>query len=135
MNPYVGLGLLVLLAISHGWAYVTGGKHKDNEWKAAQLVIEQKARATEQMWQGVVNETDKNWKARAAGIQRTLDTALDSLRSRPGRLPDTARTDCAGATGRELSEPDAAVLVRLAARADRHRSALQACYEYADKLK
>lgn len=135
MNPYVAIGLAILLAVSHGWAYVTGGKHKDNEWKAAQLLVEQKSRETERMWQGVVNETDKNWKIRAGGIQRNLDTALNGLRDRPSRLPDEARANCKGTTGRELSESDAEFLVRLAAAADRHRSALEACYEYIDRLK
>lgn len=135
MNTYVMLGITILLAVSHGYAYVTGGKHKDNEWKAAELVKVEQARVTEKMWQGVVNETNKNWIVKNAATQRSLDIALDSLHDRPSRLPDTARTDCKGTTGRELSAEDGQFLAREAARADRHRTALEACYAYADKLK
>lgn len=66
-----------------------------------------------------------------------LDTALASLRNRPerpaGHVPK-ASGSCKGATGANLSRPDAEFLTRESARADRLRSALDACYRQYDSL-
>lgn len=136
MNPYVALGLAVLLAVSHGWAYVTGGKHKENEYKAEQLVAVEQARETEKKWQEAVNEANRKWQSKNAATQRSLDVALNSLRDRPERpLPGAAETKCAGATGAELFRSDGEFLAREAARGDRFRSALEACYTVIDGVK
>jgi len=41
---------------------------------------------------------------------------------------------CQGATGKELSRPDAEFLTREAARADKIRLGLDICYKYADEV-
>jgi hypothetical protein len=136
MNPYVALGIAVLLAVSHGWAYVTGSKHKDTELKARASEQADAARKTEQIWQGAYNEASKSYLARIEVINGRLRIALDGLRDRPDRpLPETPRADCAGATGAELSKRDGEFLTWLASRADRHRAALKLCYDYADSLR
>lgn len=69
--------------------------------------------------------------------------ALNSerMRQRAERRPapisgmPEAPTSCAGATGAELSRPDATVLVGIAQRADEQRAALAACYGAYDALK
>ena len=56
----------------------------------------------------------------------------ENVRNRPDRVPgttDAPRTACAGATGAELSGPDAVFLVGLAARADELRAELGACQQ------
>jgi len=131
-----GIGAMVLLAISHGYAYMSGSKHKENEHKADLLEAQKKARETEQIWQGAADAIVKNLEAKRAVTQRNLDIALNGLRDRPERaMPDDSRAGCKGASGAELSRPDAGFLVREAARGDRLQAALTACYAYADTLR
>lgn len=79
----------------------------------------------------------------AAGIQESKDAKnrtvinrqlalIDELRNRPERTVHTS--DCKGATGAELSRPDAGFLAGEAARAERQRNALEACYSQYDSL-
>lgn len=70
-------------------------------------------------------EDAKDRQLRAVSAQ--LADALVQLRNRPERLPEASRAACSGATGAELSGPDAGFLVREAARADELRAALDAC--------
>lgn len=133
MNPYIALGVAVILAVSHGWAYIIGSKHKDNEWKAQVAKQAEASRTTEQIWQGVYNEASKQYLARIAVVDSRLRNALDSLRDRPDRpVPEAPRTDCKGATGAELSRQDGEFLAGEATRADRHRAALETCYKALD---
>lgn len=131
-----GVGVVVLLVVTHGYAYMSGSKHKENEHKAELLEAQKKAQEIERTWQGAADAIVKNLEAKRAVTQRNLDIALNGLRDRPERaMPDDSRAGCKGATGAELSRPDAGFLVREAARADRLQSALTACYAYADKLR
>jgi hypothetical protein len=87
------------------------------------------------MWQGVVNETAKNYEIKLAGVRRNLDAALNGLRDRPERpehLPAAARADCKDANGAELARSHAAVLERYAAAAAIQDAALVACYGVLD---
>ncbi len=136
MNPYVAIGVAVLLAVSHGWAYVTGGKHTEQKWQAEVAEQTAKAREQEQIWQGVVNETSKRYLETLGVVRGRLAIALNSLRDRPDRpLPEAPRTDCKGATGAELSRPDAGFLAGEAARADQMRAAYALCLQSYDLLR
>lgn len=131
-----GIGAAILLAVTHGYAFMKGQTIKENEYKAELLKAQQEAQEVERKWQGAANAIVTNLEAKRAVTQRNLDTALNSLRDRPERhLPNDPRTNCTGATGAELSRPDAVFLVREAARADKLQAALDACYTYADTLK
>lgn len=108
------------------------------EYANAAQKAEQAARAKEQELQASANQIAeaKDEQIRIIGDQ--FDTALASLHNRPERpapskLPKTPSA-CKGATGAELSRPDAELLTRIAARADRLRSALDACYKAYDSL-
>jgi hypothetical protein len=68
----------------------------------------------------------KNKDAKIKDIDARLAAALDSLRNRPDRLPQTP-TSCAGTTGKELSRPDAEFLERFAADAQKLQSELNSC--------
>jgi len=131
-----GAGAVVLLVVTHGYAWVKGGTAKENQYKAAVLAAEQKAREIEHTWQGAADAIVKNLEAKRAVTQRNLDVALNGLRDRPERhLPNDPGVNCKGATGAELSRPDAIFLVRETARAERLRDALDACYKHADAVK
>lgn len=141
-NPTLILAVVIAFALSNAFSYMKGSKNESTRWEAKitaeRLAATEAARAKETMWQGVVNETAKNYETKVAGVRRALDTAVDSLRNRPERprdLPDHPRIDCAGATGAELSREDSEFLVREAARADEIRAGLEACYAYADAVR
>lgn len=72
------------------------------------------------------------YESQLRSISGRLADALVSLHNRPARLPEPARAACAGATGAELSGPDAAFLEREAARADTLRAALARCQGQTD---
>jgi hypothetical protein len=99
---------------------------------------EQDARSKEQEWQQKANQTAEVHHEEMRIIGDQLDTAIASLHNRPnrpapGNVPKTAST-CKGATGAELSRPDAELLTRIAGRADHLRAALKACYEQYDGI-
>ena len=144
MIPSPMLILAVVLAfIANGFYWhASGSNAADTRWTAKitaeRLQATEAARAKETMWQGVVNETAKNYQAKLAGVRSTLDADLERLRSRPERTGDVSghpRTDCQGASGAELSGPDARFLASEAARADEQRAGLDACYGFIDALK
>lgn len=141
-NPYLILAVVVAFVLNGFYWHAHGSNAADARWSAKitaeRLAATEAARAKETMWQGVVNETAKNYQAKVAGVRRNLDVALDSLRDRPerpGNLPDHPRADCAGASGAELSGADAEFLAREAARADEQRAGLDACYAWADAIR
>lgn len=142
MNPYLILAAVLAFVLNGFFWHAKGVNSEDGRWKAKiyaeNLKATQDARAKEQMWQGVVNATAKNYEAKLAGVRRNLDIALDGLRSRPERpasVSNNPRAGCEGANGAELSGTNGRFLAGEAARADRHRAALEACYAYADSLK
>lgn len=94
------------------------------------------ARKDEQEKQGKINEALQIQYNKMAGINSQLTDDIARLRNRPdrGHLPDDSRANCKGATGAELSAADAEFLTREVARADRLRTALEACYTYADSI-
>jgi len=143
MNPYMILAVVVAFVLNGFYWNAHGSNAKDTEWKARtekqRADAESAARTKEQMWQGVVNGTVKNYEGKVAGIQRNLNIALDSLRSRQGRsggdLPGAPGPACPCGTGATLCREDGEFLVREAARADRQREALAACYQVIDGTK
>lgn len=109
----------------------------------ARVVEEQKA-STEALRRNEINtrnlqsDVDRARKEKDDEIRKIngrLSAALERLRQRadrpPADLPGPPRA-CEGATGAELSGPDAGFLEREAARAEQLRAALGACYEAYD---
>ncbi len=142
-NPYLILAVVVAFIINGFYWHANGVNSENTRWKAKteqqRADAENAARTKEQMWQGVVNGTAKNYGIKVAGIQRDLDDALERLRSRPGRGvgdlsgPSGSTSSCG--TGATLCREDAEFLRREAARADTHREALDACYKVIDATK
>lgn len=141
-NPMLALAVVVAFVVNGFYWNAHGSNSKDTEWTARvekqRADAAEAARTKEQMWQGVVNGTVKNYEVKVAGIQRNLDIALDSLRNRPSRtdpLPDAPGAKCPCGTGATLCREDGQFLAREAARADKHREALAACYQVIDGTK
>ena len=119
----------------HGHSH--GQRTERLHWEGQQAQAVAQARTTEQQRYGDLLDALNTQYLAQRGIADQLHADLERLRNRPARIvrvPGDPATDCAGATGSELSREDAGFLVREAASADRHRAALAACYAYADSL-
>lgn len=148
---------MIALAFKYWWAIVIAGllaalgvqsmrlsnaheeyaQYKLNQGNLAREA-ERAAREKEQSWQEEATKTQEAHDEQIRIIGDQLDTALASLSKRPnrpaGNLPK-ASSACHGATGAELSRPDAEFLTRLAGRADKLRSALEACQAQYETLR
>lgn len=135
-------GLIALALIGFGWACIQIGKDlKQGEWDADNVIkAEQRAAEIAQAQADLQAKNDRIHKQaqehanEVRAINARLSDALERLRKRPERMPEPARSACAGATGGELSAEDAGFLVREAARADGLRSALSECYAWIDTV-
>lgn len=67
--------------------------------------------------------------AQIRAINARHAVAIAGLRNRAGRMPEAARTTCAGATGAELSGPDGSFLAGEAARARELQVQLGSCQD------
>lgn len=141
-NPMLILAVVLAFIANSFYWHANGVNNENTRWKAKTFeelkVASEAARKTEKLWQGVVNETAKNYDIKVAGIQRNLSIALDGLRDRPNRsnsVSDKAGTSCPCGTGAGLCREDGEFLAREAARAATHREALAACYKVIDGTK
>lgn len=106
------------------------GRHDEHASHIEQVLEDtREARRFEQARSARIQETQNAQAAEVRRISTHLADALERLRNRPDRLPEPARAACKGATGAELSGRDAAILERLAARADAIRAELAACQD------
>jgi hypothetical protein len=131
------VALMVTAAAGKGWQ--AGSGHVQARWNAEKaervqqaLEASQEARRIEQQRAAKVQEIQDGKDADLRRINARLGAALEQLRNRPNRpadLPEAGRAACAGASGAELSGPDASFLEREAARADALRRELGACQE------
>lgn len=147
---------MISLALRYWWALIIAGLLLLTGWQQTRLSLmkadfasyklqaaeaarkaEAEARTTERKWQERANETAKAKDETILNINARLDDALGELRNRPNRptgdVPSTAST-CKGGTGAGIYAEDAGLLIREAARADRLRAALAACYSQYDAL-
>lgn len=135
INPYA-LGAAVLACvILFGAGYYQGTisemERQAQAWKQNVADVREQERTRQKQLNVVLQEQ--------ADEQRTINARLADdlvrLRDRAARMPRAAETDCKGASGAELSGPDAGFLVGEAARADELRAALAACYRYDDGIR
>lgn len=132
----VGPLAIVGVAWLHGCSVGQAGEQRKAQ--AELLKATQQARQTEADWQTNVEALQDVHQIELARVAVERDDAARRLRNRPaGRLPAAAActTDGAGATGAQLSGPDAEVLGRLAADADRVAADLRACQGWIETVK
>ena len=134
MNPWVIVAALVTAIALGAGGYAKGRTDANAKWQIEIAKQAEAGRQKEQQLQEETNAIVSNLNVEKDAINARLNDALERLRQRPERLPEPARVTCEGATGSELSGPDAGFLEREAARADQLRAALQAAYEYIDAL-
>jgi hypothetical protein len=126
---YVKAGLVVVLLLGAGYTGYSIEAGRFERYKAEQLAQTQKA---EQAHQAVADRIRTQKNAQIASINNQLLDAVSQLHSRSNRTQDTANGQ--DGTGRALSAEDAEFLVREAARADKLRTSLSACYDQYDAL-
>jgi len=140
-SPWVLLGAVLAVLGAFAAGDYHGHKSEATTW-AARIEGEradaaEQARAVEREKQQEINDVLRKQNEDLSGVNSGLAADLERLRNRPERpahVPEHPRIDCPGATGADLSREDAAFLIGEAARADRLRAALAACYSYADAL-
>lgn len=135
------LSIALVLAVSGAISgYFYGSKVTDTKWEAKtrQAINEavSRARADEKAKQEKTNEILQvqadSYRDTADILRRDLDRMRNRKSSR--HLSADTKAQCQGTTGAELSREYAEAFAREAARADRLRAALRACYDYADSL-
>lgn len=125
----VGAVGLLLASFFLGW-------HFSNERQAAKRVaLIEAARQIEAKWQTNTEALQEAKNAEIARIASERDDALRRLRNRPGRMPSATAPSCEGATGAQLSGPDAGFLVGLAAEAARVAAELEECHGWIEAVK
>ena len=84
-----------------------------------------------------IEKLERKKNGEIANVNARLRVALSELSERTSRdTTSTSPTDCKGTTGRELSREHAEFLTREAARAEKLRQALGACYvQYEEIMK
>lgn len=133
----VAIRFLSYLAVAAAvWAHgLSTGKHIEQRKAVAQLLEQtQAARAKEQQLSSEAAKLKEEKDAEINRISGELDAAIKRLRDRPARMPKTAAATCKGATGAQLSGPDAEFLTRLAARADKLKAELEQCQGWIEKV-
>ena len=129
------LATLVALAILAGAGWLANG------WRLDLAQAEQERDQNKAALVALAEAVEQQQRTNDAHLQASrrvgarLADDLERLRQRPERLPASDAQACAGAGGAELSGPDAAFLVREAARADQIRAGLEACYKQYDAIK
>ena len=140
-NPWIILAAIIALGGSWTLGNWHGHRTEATTWKAR--IEKERADAVtaalniERKQQKAVNDALQKQNVDLRTINDRLAGDVERLRQRPerpARMPEAADTRCQGASGAELSRSDAQFLARLAARADRLRAALIACYAYADSI-
>jgi hypothetical protein len=141
LNPWILLAAFLALAGTYLVGEIDGRHNERTVWTARiekeRAAAAEAARVEERRQQEAVNDALRKQSQTLAGINSGLRRDLDGLRNRPERpadVPDTPRPACAGATGAELSRPDAGFLAGEAARADECRAGLDACYTVIDAM-
>lgn len=147
LNPRVWIAIAIVgfLSFTHFSAYRAGKANVRADFDQYKLVqaeerakLEKQYRDKEIDWQSQAAQTEEAKNAQIADINSRLASALDSLSKRPSRpaAGDVSKASgtCKGGTGASLSAEDGQFLARESARADKLRSALEACYKAYDSL-
>ena len=133
----IGAAIIVALLVGT-WMHGNHHGKQSAELQTAQAWLDsaETAREIQEQRQEGVNNALREQNDELAAVNSRHLAAIERLQQRANRaeLSRAARAECKGATGAELSRQDGRFLVGEAARADRLRAALQACYSYANAI-
>lgn len=138
---YWKIGLVVIGCVIgwfvNGWRLQTKISNLEKEYAQNVATAYQQVRKIETELTQKIEKIERKKNGEIANVNARLRVALSELSERTSRSTTSeSTTDCKGTTGTELSREDAEFLTREAARADRLRSALGACYvQYEEVIK
>ena len=127
-------GKLIVVGIAFAAGWQINSWRLESRYQQEKLDILIQAKKDQERLERQAAEIERAKDKQIRAINSRLSSTLEQLRQRPERLPDPAPA-CEGTTGAELSRPDAEFLAREAARADRLRQALAACYQQYDEVR
>jgi len=130
ITTWLKLGAGLALAIFLWYSGYSFEASRFERYKAQQVIETQ---AKEREYQAAADKIEKEKNAQINHINAQLVDAISELRKRPSRAQSAANGQ--GGTGTSLSAEDAEFLIREAARADKIRSGLNACYQQYDSIK
>ena len=126
---YIKLGAA---AISFLFAVYLGYSFEHSRFVAFKAKIVAETAALEREHQAATDKIRTQKDAQINSINAQLVDAISELRKRPSRAQSADNGSCG--TGTTLSAEDAEFLIREAARADKIRAGLNACYKQYDAL-
>jgi hypothetical protein len=129
IGTYVKIGI-AFIVVTGSW--YNGYRFESSRFEAYKLEQERAIRESEDKHQAATDAIRKEKDDQINAINNQLADALIQLRSRPSRS-STANNGQSG-TGATLFAEDADFLIGEAARADKLRTALDACYKQYDSL-
>lgn len=129
LDPRFWLAAMVLL----GGAFYAGKWTEYFEAKQKIKQAQEKVEIVEDQWKTNAEALEEVKNAELKMVTTRLNSALRELRERSDRRPEASAPSCQGATGRELSGPDAEFLAGEAARAESLRAGLKECYGWVDE--
>ena len=127
---YVKMGLCVFVLVLSWYFGYSFERSRFMEYKARQIA---EGQAIQEAQQASADRIRKEKDAQIAAINNQLADALIQLRQRPSRSETSSNGQ--NGTGLSLYAEDASFLEWESARADKLRSALDACYKQYDEVK
>tara|TARA_R110000868_G_scaffold275665_1_gene535385 strand:- start:117 stop:527 length:411 start_codon:yes stop_codon:yes gene_type:complete len=113
-------------------SFYFGWHLRDSDYQAYKAAIIIETATIEKNYQAKAAKIESEKNAQIRNINNQLVDAVSELRKRPSRAQSAVNGSCG--TGTTLSAEDAEFLVREAARADKIRSGLDACYKQYEAL-
>jgi len=129
ITTWLKLGAGLALAIFFWYSGYSFEASRFERYKAEQV---QQTIVKEHAYQANAAKIEKEKNDEINNISAQLLDAVSELRKRPSRTTKTSDKSCG--TGATLSAEDAEFLIREAARADKIRSGLEACYKQYDAV-
>lgn len=136
----VAVGIAVGWQVN-GWRLEARIANIEATYAKAFADAKQKSAEQQAKLQTSADKLRKEYNEKLSSVQRSLDTALNSLRNRPSLSEQRAGSNSSngqtspGCTGAELYRENAEDLIREAARADKIREGLSMCYQQYDSIR
>ena len=130
ITTWIKLGASVIACLAFWYMGYSFEASRFARYRADQVTIVQKIEREQQI---AVDQIRRQKDAQIEAINTELAGAVNELRKRPKRPAKAVNGSCG--TGATLYADDAEFLIREAARADKIRTALGACYKQYDSIK
>ena len=130
ITVWLKLGAVVAVCVGMWYMGYSFEASRFERYKADQIAQTQKI---EKEQQTAADQIKKEKDAQIEAINNKLVDAISELRKRPSRADQASHGQ--SCTGGSLPAEDAEFLIREAARADKIRAGLQACYSQYDAIK